>query len=132
MKAIVAVAILVAVFAAPASAQSGQEPTQCGPQRDPLYRVSQVSALIAHGMDLATTADAMSRPGYREANPALRWASDTPLALGATKMALAAGSLLIAHELHRSGHRRWAIAVNFITTGLITAVAVQNARKVGR
>lgn len=131
--------IAVVVFLSPhmVQAQRGHEPARsgqdtqsaCVPPRDVAYRASQIAALMAHGMDLATTADALSRPGFHEANPALAWASDQPLALGATKMALAAGSLLIAHELHRSGHRHWAIVANIATTALITTVAIRNARQ---
>jgi hypothetical protein len=121
-----------------AHAQSRQEPAQsayvstqsaCEPQRDFSYRASQVAALAAHGADLGTTAALLRHDGFREANPALRWASDRPAMLGATKMALAAGSLWLSHELYRRKHRRWAIASNLITTALITTVAVRNARK---
>jgi hypothetical protein len=124
-----AVVMLTATLPAAASAQtqSGQD---CAQPRDFAYRLSQVSALAAHGADLGSTIAALSRDGFREANPALRWASDRPAMLGATKMTLAAGSLWLAHELHRRGHRRWAIVSNLATAALIGTVAARNAQKV--
>jgi hypothetical protein len=127
VKIILAAVILTAMLPATAHAQSGQD---CAQPRDLTYRASQITALMAHGADLATTADGLSRDGFREANPALRWASDRPAVLGATKMALAAGSLWLAHELHRRGHRRWAIVSNLATAALIGTVAARNAQKV--
>jgi hypothetical protein len=124
-----AVVMLTATLPAAASAQtqSGQD---CAQPRDVAYRLSQVSAIAAHGADLGTTIAALSQDGFREANPALRWASDRPAMLGATKMTLAAGSLWLAHELHRRGHRRWAIVSNLATAALIGTVAARNAQKV--
>jgi hypothetical protein len=115
---------------ASAQTQPGQDCAQSG--RDFAYRLSQVSAIAAHGADLGTTIAALSQDGFREANPALRWASDRPAMLGATKMTLAAGSLWLAHELHRRGHRRWAIVSNLATAALIGTVAARNAQKVRR
>jgi mRNA-degrading endonuclease toxin of MazEF toxin-antitoxin module len=124
-----AAALIVALISAPASAQT-QTGQDCTQPRDFTYRLSQVSAIAAHGADLGTTIAALSQDGFREANPALRWASDRPAMLGATKMTLAAGSLWLAHELHRRGHRRWAIVSNLATAALIGTVAARNAQKV--
>jgi hypothetical protein len=135
MRTLLAVVVLTATVSAAASAQDTQSAydcTQSAAPRDFTYRASQVAALGAHGADLGTTIAALSQDGFREANPALRWASDRPAMLGATKMTLAAGSLWLAHELHRRGHRRWAIVSNLATAALIGTVAARNAQKVRR
>ena len=110
--------IALALFwASPAAAQS-----------EPAYRVSLAAAITAHGADLSTTAWCRGAGTCREVNPALRWAQDDAVALGLTKMGLAAGLALASHKWIKPRSRRAAFWFNVGQAVAFTAIAVRNAR----
>ena len=120
----VAVAVLIIALAAPAFAQESEVGRG--------YRVVLAAAVIAHGMDLSSTAWCRGADSCHEANPALRWAEDDALKLGAAKMALASASMLAIDWLRRKGHGRLAFWGHLVAAGITAAVAVRNMRMVAR
>ena len=115
IRILIAVLILL-TFSAPASAKGRT------------FRLSLVAAIAAHTADITTTAYCLGQGTCREANPALRWAEDKPVALGLTKGAMAGSLQLIPAYLARHGHEKWAIVFNVAQTVAFTGIAMRNAR----
>lgn len=114
MKTILVVLVLLCAHAASAE--------------DKLFRASLVSAIAAHGADLATTEHCLGSGRCRELNPfLLRF--EQPAVFGAVKMGVAGLSLWATAKLHDS-HPRWAIAANVAQTVGFTWIAVRNTRAV--
>lgn len=109
---------LLALLAAPVQAQTS-----------PAFRLSTAAAITAHGMDLSTTAWCRGAGTCVEANPALRWAADKPVALGAAKMGLAAGLQLLNLKYIHPRSPRGAFWFNVAQTCVFTAIAVRNTRQ---
>jgi Fe-S-cluster-containing dehydrogenase component len=104
-------------------------PTQA---QSPLVNdVAMVAALAAHGADLYTTGRCIGAGTCREANPFLSPFVNTPLAFGATKMAVA-GTVLTVKRRYRDAHPRLVFWVSVAETCFVAAVATHNARLAGR
>lgn len=84
---------------------------------------------LAAAVDLYSTAYALKRnPQAREANP-LGFNAEARVAL---KVAMAAGTVLAAHELRRKGHPGWAKWGTRAVLAFHVGVAVHNFRAAGR
>jgi hypothetical protein len=73
-----------------------------------------------------STTLALSR-GAREANPLLKGATGSPLALWGVKAAATAVPMLLAERLWRKNNRAAAIAVMVVSNGVMATVAARNA-----
>ena len=93
----------------------------------PWFRWTTAGAIAAHGADLSTTAWCRGANTCHEANPALRWAEDSPMALGVTKMGVAAGLQLLNYRIWKT-HPKTALAINVGQMILFSAIAVRNTR----
>lgn len=93
---------------------------------DRIFRASLVSAVVAHGMDLAETQHCLGAGRCRELNP---WLArfDSPSGFAIAKMGVAAGSLWATAKLHET-HPRWALLANLAQTAAFSAIAIRNAR----
>jgi len=91
-----------------------------------LLKLSMVTAIAAHGADLASTEHCLGANRCREMNP---WLArfDQPAIFGAAKMGIAAGSLWGTSLLARE-HPKLAVAVNLAMTGAFAGIAVHNAK----
>lgn len=98
-------------------------------QTSTVFRLSTAAAITAHGMDLSTTAFCRGALTCVEANPALRWAQDKPIALGAAKMGLAAALQLFNLKYLHPHSPKAAFWFNVAQTCVFTAVAVRNTRQ---
>jgi hypothetical protein len=70
--------------------------------------------------------------GAREANGAIRGVTSNPGAFWSLKAAAAAGPILVAEQMWRSNHRVGAVVLMIAVNGIATAVAVNNARVLGK
>lgn len=94
-----------------------------------VFRASLVSAIAAHGADLASTENCLGSGRCREMNPfLLRF--NKPATFGAVKIGMAGVSLWATAKLFDT-HPRWAITANLIQTAVFAGIAAHNAR-VGR
>lgn len=95
--------------------------------QDTTFRISMVTAMAAHGADLATTEHCLGAGLCHELNPfLLRF--NQPATFGAVKMGVAALQLWGVAKIHE----RWpkaATTLNFVTTGIFSAIAAHNARQ---
>ena len=89
------------------------------------------AAMVAHGADLATTMYCRGARTCAEANPALRWLQDDPVAFAAVKMGLAAGTSYALLRLHRS-HPRIVTVMAVAQVGAFSYVAWRNRRQGAR
>lgn len=96
---------------------------------DKLFRATLVSAVVAHGMDLAETQRCLGAGRCRELNPWLARV-ESPSGFAIAKMGLASGTLWATAKLHEL-HPRLAILANVAQTVTFSWIAVRNAR-VGR
>ena len=104
------------LIAAPAFAQE--------PHRWPLH-LALGASITADGADLATSAYAFGRGGFREANPVLRPFQDRPIPFAIAKMGSAAGMSYLLVRLYAK-HPRWALALAITNTALKSYIAVRN------
>lgn len=91
---------------------------------DPLYRVSQVTAIAAHGADLAETEHCLGSGRCVEMNPWLARFKD-PSAFGAAKMGVAALGLWATDKIPNRVVR---IVVNFGVASAYFSIAAHNSR----
>ena len=114
-----ALLLLLLLWAAPAAAQS-----------ETAFRASFVTAIAAHGADLSTTAWCRGANTCVEVNPVHRWAQNSPVKLGLSKMGIAGALQLAPYWLHRKGHKKAAFWFNVGQTVAFTGLAIRNARLV--
>lgn len=90
--------------------------------------ISQIAVITAHGADLATTSWAIGYDPikFKESNPLIRWAADTPVGLALTKSALAIGVNYPLARILKKKHPKWFIAINIAQTIAIGYVAYHN------
>jgi hypothetical protein len=72
------------------------------------------ATMVAHFADISTTMYCVGRGDCHEANPALRWAQDRPIAMAVVKGSIAtasAGRLLKYHKEHPKAARWTAVAI---------------------
>lgn len=109
-----------------------------GPQehRDgPLFKVGVVTLGAIAGADIATTAQAAERGGYREANPVYRHLFKEPALLGLVNGAQSTGVLLVVAKWHKSDNRTKRIAARVILGATIAFrgyVVLHNVRELRR
>lgn len=116
-----AAALIFALWVTPVNAQSTPQ--------EKVYQWSLVAAGAVHVADLTVTQACLTRGTCREANPALRWASDSPAGLGLAKGALAGTVHLVIHRaLWKKGHRWQAIVANVVVIGVTAGVTRRNTR----
>ncbi len=94
-----------------------------------LYRLSQGSALAAHGADGFATAHCLALETCHETNPALLRVTTQPALFGAWKMGIAGVSLWATNKIP---NRTVATIANFAMTGFFTSIAIHNTRVAGR
>lgn len=89
------------------------------------------AGIVVHACDLSTTSWALGKAGdqYREANPALRWASDDPVKLAIAKMGLAVAVSYGVIQLHKE-HPKWALAAAITQVVVVGYVAHRNAAQI--
>lgn len=94
------------------------------------FKVLLAGNVAAHVADVATTLNALERPGLREGSPLMAWAQDKPVAMSATKASLVALSSWGKVEVYK---RRPKIAWIWLVaeTSLIAWVATHNHRLSG-
>lgn len=91
-----------------------------------LLKLTLVTALAAHGADLASTENCLGAKRCHELNPWLARV-DQPIAFGAAKMGVA-GLGLYGSEKLEANHPKWALVLNLTVTGAYSAIAVHNSR----
>ncbi len=108
--------LLAALFVAvPASAQDSPA----------IYHISVMTAIAAHGSDLAITEHCLGAGTCHEINPWLGHWSTQPVAFGAMKMGVAAFSLWATSKIP---NKTVATIVNFGMTAAFTGIAYHNTR----
>jgi hypothetical protein len=96
-----------------------------------LFRALGAVTILTAAIDTAQTAGALARPGYREANPALRPLAAHPLALGAGKGAAAIGLNAWTARVWKR-HPRAALIARAVVVGAWSAAIAVNLKTVRR
>lgn len=94
-----------------------------------LLKLTMVSAIAAHGADLASTENCLGAGRCRELNP---WLArfEQPAIFGAAKMGVAAGSLWGTAKFAES-HPKLAVLANVAVSVTFSGIAIHNARVSG-
>jgi hypothetical protein len=82
---------------------------------------------VLNAFDAFSTTKALSSGTAAEGNPLLGNVAGNSAAMWALKGAATAGTIVAAERLWRTGHRGQAIALMFVSNGVMAAVAAQNA-----
>jgi len=90
----------------------------------PLYHLSVITAIAAHGSDLAITEHCLGAQTCHELNPWLGHWSTQPVAFGAMKMGVAAFSLWATSKIP---NKTWATLANFGMTAAFAGIAYHNS-----
>jgi len=106
-------------------------PVAAQPHQDDWQMKALLSAkMVSAAADVGTSMYAFGQQGdrFREANPALRWVQDKPVAFSVVKMGLEVGVGLLAWELHKT-HPRLAKCLLLGSTLGTVAIVASNARQ---
>jgi hypothetical protein len=88
------------------------------------------STMVAHFADISTTAWALGKGGYAEANPVLKPFADDPVTLAIAKGGIATLAAYLMLRLHE-GHPRTVIVLGIVQTLALGYVAHKNAQLAG-
>lgn len=120
------VVLLALAWAVPASAQTPQ--TQ---EDHPLLLHTLIaSQIVLQAADLSTSEYTFGRDPmhYHEANPALRWAQDKPVAMGVSKMSMAVTFSWILLKVHKQ-HPMLSVMMASLMDAVESAVVWSNHRQ---
>lgn len=92
---------------------------------EPIYHLSILAAMAAHGADLASSEFAFGTGAFHESNPWLGHFTSNPTAFGVVKMSGAAVGLWAASKIP---NKRIAAVVNFSVAAAFSFVAYHNTK----
>jgi hypothetical protein len=108
-------------------ASAAVEPSNLMPERPGLLMPLYAGGVALQAFDIYSTM-AQTRQGQTELNPLVHSMTLRPAIFIAVKGATTAWSIYTAERLWKAGHRHQAVATLIITNGIMTTVALNNAR----
>lgn len=97
-----------------------------GESRPGILPALYASSALLQALDVKLTLQALKLGGV-ELNPAMRGIVKRPAAFMAFKAAAASVTILAAERLWRTGHRKTAVVLMAVTTGVMAVVGLKNA-----